>query len=250
MEPEQTCWLMTGPFAENPPTGRFEQYLTPQRAIHIPLDESFELTDGEPFAHAVYWKSGIGDGKGPIVAYSFHKIERVDGLPFQVRFIGGPLNGVRPFHQPAHVAGVAFIPLPSEPHSGEGRLKVFAQYNSVGHELHFDQIHKQVTTELRVVYDLSGGAFDGCTLDSDAMDSDRDGEFKARGLYMANKGEIGKCFPLTSPYAWKQVEEHGRDAPFRPMFKYKIVDCARTEYEVLIRAEYVGPYPDPKEASQ
>lgn len=244
MESEPKCWLMTGPFAERRLSGRYERYLTPQGAIHIPLDESFELTDGEPFAHAIYWNAGIGDSSEGIVAYSFHKIERVDGQPFQVRFIGGPLNGVRTFHQPAHVLSVVLLPLPSEPYDGDGRLRVIAQYHSAGHELHFDQIHKQVTKDLRVVYDLSGGAFDGCALDTDAMDSDRDGAFKARALYVANKGEKGKCFPLTSPFAWKQVEEHGRDAPFRPMFKYRIIDCLRTEYEVLVRAEYVGPYPD------
>ena len=201
------------------------------------------MTDGKAFAFAVYWKSDIG-GNGPDCTFSFHRIERVDGQPFQVPFVGGPLDGVRPFHQPAHVVGTAFIPLPSERHSGEGRLKVFAQYNSVGDEFHFVQVHRQITKELRIIYDLSGGAFDGRTFDSDAMDSDRDGAFKAQAAYFANRGQVGKCFPLTVPYAWQMIEELGLDAPLRPMHKYTIVKCIEDNYEVLIRAEFVGPYPD------
>ena len=33
---ERKCWLMTGPFAENPPSGRFDRYLTPQGAYQNP----------------------------------------------------------------------------------------------------------------------------------------------------------------------------------------------------------------------
>ncbi len=107
-----------------------------------------------------------------------------------------------------------------------------------------------MTNDLRVVYDLAGGAFDGCTLDTDAADSDRKGAFLAQGFYMANKGEVGKCFPLVSEYMWDQWEEHGHSSEDRPMFKYRVADCVRTNYEVLIRAEYVGPYPDPAEKEQ
>ncbi len=242
-------WLTNGPFAERVPSGKFDQYRDSQGAIKIPLDEGLRLTDGDPFALAIYWRVPHGGGDvedGPILPYYLHKIERVDGLPFQVQFVGGPLDGNRSFHQPAHVVPVAFVPLPSEPHSGEGRLKVFAQYNSAGDEFHFVQIHRQVTTELRVIYDLSGGAFDGHVFDSDAMDSDRDGAFMARGLYMANGCEVGKCFPLTAPHTRKQLEELGLDMPQYSMHKYKITESVQGDCEVLIRAEFVGPYPDRK----
>ncbi len=110
MVDEPRRWLMDGPFREDQPTGQFDRYLTPQKAIHIPLDESLELTDGAPFAHAIYWRTGLENGLEYM--YHFHRIRRIDRQQFSVRFIGGPLNGVRQFHQPAMaLRGVVFLPL-------------------------------------------------------------------------------------------------------------------------------------------
>jgi len=240
---QRRCWLINGPFGEPQPSGVYDKFLNDQGAIVIPLDDCFEITESAPYAFAVYWKSDL---PGPLYLFTFAKFTKPDGSLFPVEFVGGPLHGTHEFYQPARAFHIVFVPVPSEPHSGKGRLKVVAQYENRGDDcLHFSQLHRQVVNDFRILVDFAGGPLDGRALDSDAMDLDRDGASQARFVYLAtDNGQIGKRFQLMSPHAWQLIEKHGHDAPAGHMHKYEITDRLEENYEVLIRAKYIGVHPE------
>ena len=53
-EPQTPIWLKDGPFAQPQSNCDLVRFIDPRGVLRIPVDERFEITAGDPFAHAIY----------------------------------------------------------------------------------------------------------------------------------------------------------------------------------------------------
>ncbi len=222
-------------------------------ALRIPVDEHFITSTQKPFAHAVYENAGIPSDR--IKFYWFRRYARVDGGSFLVELVGGPLAGTRPMHQPVlGLPQIVMIPVKSEPaREQDGRLRVFAVYKNGAflggdHKLIFEREQRDVVKDHRVIFELSGGPFDGVTYDTDAGMLDPESKFRAGAFYaMTDEGTAGKRFVGLSPHSMQALDEFGDAArnyggPFQPHM-YEVSGKVEAPYEIYVHAKYAGLHP-------
>ena len=241
--------LINGPFAGNYPADELRQYVS-KGAIRIPVDESYNITDDDAFALALYNDCDI-PGEG-VRLYSFRKFIKLDDRPFLVEFVGGPLAGTRPFFQPVKaLPSMVIAPVASKPAKNEkGRVRNFAVYRNdslVGGEnkLIFVDEHSDIVTTTRIIFEMVGGPFDGITYDTDAAMLDHQNAFWAEGHYLVtSNGKIGNKFTQQSPHFMSALEEFGEQAikyggPYTPHI-YEVFERLDEPYEVYVRAKFLG----------
>jgi hypothetical protein len=252
--------LVSGPYEGQYEFDEIKQYIARSGGVRIPYDEHFLVTDKQPFAYALY---GLMDIPGPGKIYAFRKFVRLEDAPFVVELVGGPLAGSRPMTQPVlGLPPIVMIPTKSEPvpkqegqEKAEGRQRVFAVYKSGAHlggdhKLIFDSIVRDVVTGTRIIFELSGGPYDGMTYDTDAGILDQESVFWAQGHYLVtDQGQTGKQFMVAAPQFRSALEEFGEAAvkhggPY-PMHLYEVTGKVESEYEVYVQAKYAGLYKEP-----
>jgi hypothetical protein len=243
--------LFGGPCAGQYAVAEIQQFQS-HGSYRFPFDEHFLLTDKAPFALAIYGVADVPAGGG-IKLYWFQKFVRVDNGPFMVELVGGPLAGVRPMHQPVlGLPGIVDIPLKSEPADGqEGRWRVYATYKNGAqlggdHKMIFDSERRDLTTDQRIIFELTGGPYDGVTYDTDAGALEQESHFRASSFYfITDQGAAGKRFMGIAPYAKQAIEEFGHEAvtkyavPFQSHM-YEVTGKVEAPYEVYVQAKYVG----------
>jgi hypothetical protein len=218
--------------------------------IRIPVDEHFIINVEKPFAFAVYEPTDIPSDT--IRTFGFKKFVKAEDGPFLVEFVGGPKAGMHPMSQPVlGLLPIVMIPVKNEPSKDtQGRQRVFAFYKNGAfwggeHKLIFEREMRDVVTTQRIIFELTGGPFDGVTYDSDAGMLERHSEFRANAFYtVTNKGEIGKRCMIIADHAWNMLEELGPEitdkiGPFPPHV-YEVFERIEEPYEVYVRAKYIG----------
>jgi hypothetical protein len=240
--------LIGGPCAGTYGIEEFQSYVT-RNGLKIPFDEHFILTDKQPFAFAIYDKTNIPSDN--VKSYWFRKFLKVEEGPFLVELVGGPLAGVRPMHQPVlGLPQLVIVPVKSEPAlDGKGRQRVFAVYKNGAHlggehKLIFDGEFRDDATDNRIIFELSGGPYDGVTYDTDEI-LDHSSQFWAGANYTVTaKGQIGKRFMVMSPHFKQALEEFGDEAekhggPFS-LHMYEVTGKVEAPFEIYVQAKYVG----------
>jgi hypothetical protein len=234
--------LINGPFAEQQPSGRFEQYLRPVGVgvIRIPVNERIEVVnEGDAAFFAVYYM--LQGATGDVRPFLFQHYVRFDGMPFTAEFRGGPYEGEHEVPQPAFSMHFVGVPLPSGPAEG-GRLRRIADYRIMDGIFVYVKTHENVTTEPRVIFALNGGILEGRVFDSESNILDPEGAISARGWYAAsNHGEIGKKLLAKDPYFWKVLEEFGEgQVPAYKSHIYELVSRSEENLEIRFRCEFRG----------
>jgi hypothetical protein len=245
--------LMAGPYSGTYAADEMKPYES-RASLRIPVDEHFIVTSGKPFAVAVYQITNIPSEN--VRTFWFKKFVKADDGPFLVELVGGPLAGTRLLAQPVlGLPQLVMLPVRSELQTdAKGRQRVFAIYKNGAffggeHKLIFQSEMRDLVATPHIIFELTGGPFDGVTYDTDAGMLDQISEFRARGLYsVTRQGQIGKRFMQVADHAWTTLDELGDEiadklGPF-PNHKYEV--CEKIEYplEIYVRAKYVGIAPD------
>ena len=223
-----------------------------QRVIKLPVNDDFQPDINGKRAVACFHLVDYSTSDACVFQFSHYK--SLDGKPFVVVLVGGPLEGERIFPQPAPgLPPVLMIPVKSEPNGKEGRIITHSYYersdDPIDRKYYFKSVEQRETTKVRTLFEMVEGPFDGVTFDSDLCFIDRENAAKVEGLlWVTDGGKVGKRFKCPSPYAINALEDFGLEA-IRTIggfqgHKYEIIERLDDDFEVLIRAKYI-PEPSP-----